>query len=98
MSEDEGYIVIPNPSNPNLPVRAKLLKYKKTKGEDFEYTLDNGTKVKLIIQVDNISRPIDPSTNLPAVNPSTGEPVLNVSWGIRVKTIYSEKALNEVRR
>jgi hypothetical protein len=37
MSDDEGYIIVPNPNNPNVPIRAKLLTYKKTKGQDFEY-------------------------------------------------------------
>jgi hypothetical protein len=96
-AEEDGYIMIPNPSNPSQAIRAKLLKYDKIKGEDHEYRLKDGTRIKLILEVDTISRPMDPQTDYPAVNPATGEPLINISWGVRVKTIYSEEALNKFR-
>jgi hypothetical protein len=96
-ADEDEYIVIPDPNNPSESIRAKLLKYEKIKGEDHEYRLNDKTKIKLILDVDSISRPIDPKTNKPAVNPTTGEPVINISWGVRVRTIYSEAALNEYK-
>ena len=100
MSSDEGgYIMVPNPNNPNQSVMAKVLEYDKVSGEDYEYKLRaDGTRIKLTLDVDTISRIIDPSTNKPAINPKTGEPLFNITWGLRVRTIYSEQALNESRR
>ncbi len=94
-SNNDSYIIIRNPNNPNQHVRAKLLRHQKIRGEDHEYELEDGTRIRLILDVDNISRPIDPETNRPAINPTTGEPVINISWGFRVMTVYSERALRE---
>lgn len=96
-TDEQGYIIINDPLNPNRNVRSKLLKYDITKGEDYELRLEDGSKIILNVQIDSISRPIDPQTNNPSVNPITGEPVYHVRWGMRVNTIYSEKALNEAR-
>jgi hypothetical protein len=96
-SDDEGYIVVTDPINPNHTVRAKLLKYEKVGGQDYEYKLPDGTRIRLIIDVDTISRVMDPKTNQPAVNPKTREPIYSISWGVRVRTIYSEDALNQTR-
>jgi len=98
MSSDDGYIMVPNPNNPNQSVRARLLEYDRVSGQDYEYKLRvDGTKIRLILDVDTISRIIDPITNRPAINPRTGEPMYNISWAVRVRTIYSEQALNETR-
>jgi hypothetical protein len=65
-SGDDGYIMVPNPNNPNQSVRAKLLEYDKVSGQDYEYKLRvDGTKIRLILDVDTISRIIDPITNRP---------------------------------
>lgn len=90
-SNDEGFIIIRDPNN--RPVKAKVLKYRKVKGEDYEYQLEDGTKIKLIIEVNHISKPVDPKTGDFIVNTTTGEPVIHVDWGIRLMTIYSESAL-----
>lgn len=97
-SEDEGYILVPNPNNPNQPIKAKLLRFRPTRGEEYEYTLDDGTRIRLVVDVESIFRPIDPKTGKPAVNPKTGEPQININWGVRVMTIYSEAALREIER
>ena len=69
-SDEDGYIIVPNPNNPNQPVRAKLLEFDKVSGQDYEYKLRvDGTKIRLALDVDTISRIIDPVTNRPAVNP-----------------------------
>lgn len=94
-SDEEGYVVQRDPSNPNRTVRAKLLRYEKISGEDHEYRLQDGTRIRLVVDVENITRLIDPTTNQPAINPVTGEPVINISWGLRINTIYSERALRE---
>lgn len=83
--------------NPDNKVKVKLLKYEKTRGEDFEYQLKDGTKIQLKFDVNSIYRPIDESTGKPAVNSKTGEPVITINWGVRVNTIYSEKALSEFK-
>ena len=95
-SDDEGYIVSPNPSNPSQPIKSKVLRFKKIKGEDYEYVLDDGTKIKLIIDMTNITRPIDPNTKKLSRNPLTKEPIINITWGVRVMTTYSEKALEKI--
>jgi hypothetical protein len=91
---DEGYIIIPNPINPTQRVRAKVLDYQKIQGEDHIYRLNDGTRIKLVVEVDTISRPIDPESGKPVVNPATGEPVININWGVRVMTMYSAQALD----
>jgi hypothetical protein len=82
-SDEDGYIIVPNPNNPNQNVRAKLLDFDKVSGQDYEYKLRvDGTKIRLVLDVDTISRIIDPVTNRPAVNPKTREPVFNISWAV----------------
>jgi hypothetical protein len=95
-SAEEGYIVLPNPNDPSQLVKAKLLKFKKTSGNDHEYTLDDGTRIRLVVDVENIYRPLDPNTGKLAANPKTGEPQININWGMRIMTIYSEKGLREI--
>ena len=58
-SDEEGYIMVPNPSNPTQSVRAKLLRYEKVAGENYEYKLPDGTKIQLITDVDTISRVVN---------------------------------------
>lgn len=94
---DEGYIIVPNPLNPTQRLKAKVLDYQKIKGEDHLYRLEDGTKIKLVIEVDTISRPIDPETGKTVFNPTTGEPVININWGVRVMTMYSAQALDEFK-
>lgn len=96
-SDNAGYIMVLNPNNPNQVTRAKLLNYEKVSGKDHEFRLPDGTRIQLILDVDTISRILDPETNRPSVNPKTGEPMYNISWGVRVRTIYSEEALNQSR-
>jgi hypothetical protein len=69
-----------------IQVRALELNYlyEKVAGEDDEYKLPDGTKIQLIMDVDTISRIIDPMTNRPAVNPRTGEPMYNISLATHV--------------
>jgi hypothetical protein len=101
VSRDEEFIVVPNPNDPNRPIRAKLLRYHQTRGQENEYneyTLEDGTRIRLFIDVESIYRPFDPVTGNLAVNPKTGEPQININWGVRIMTVYSEKALREIER
>jgi hypothetical protein len=59
--------------------------------------LPDGSTITLNVQIESISRPIEPQTGKPFVNPTTHEPVYNIRWGMRVNTTYSEAALNEAR-
>jgi hypothetical protein len=49
MSSDEAeYIMVPNPNNPSQRIKARLLAWEKTSGEDYEFKLKDGTRIKLI--------------------------------------------------
>jgi hypothetical protein len=96
-AKEQGYIVVNDPFNPNRMVRARLLEYQTIRGEDYLLRLRDGSTITLNVQIESVSRPIEPQTGKPLVNPITREPVYHVRWGMRVNTTYSEAALNEAR-
>lgn len=93
--DTEGYTVLQHPFRPGEIIRAKVLKFKTVKEDWNEYELDDGTRVRIKMEVNLIAAPIEPTTGSPLMNPQTGEPVINANWTVRFVTQFSEEALKK---
>lgn len=96
MQDDaEGFTLLQNPFKPGEIIRAKILKPKTAKEHWNEYELDDGTRVRIKMEVNLIAAPIDPTTGAWMQNPQTGEPVIHANWSVRFVTQFSENALKK---
>ena len=92
-AESEGFTLLQNPFKQGQIIRAKILRPKTTKEHWNEYELDDGTKVRIKMEVNLIAAPLDPATGAPLQNPQSGEPVIHANWTVRIVTQFSEAAL-----
>ena len=97
MSAEERFVIVPHPRDPTKRVKAKVVKFKVLKEDWNEYELENGTLIRVILNVNHISMPIDPETGEFIKNPETGEPIYNLNWNVRIVTLYPKKILEEER-
>ena len=89
----EGFTLLQNPFKQGQIIKAKILKTKTAKEHWNEYELDDGTKVRIKMEMNLIAAPLDQATGVPLQNPQTGEPVIHLNWTVRIVTQFSEAAL-----
>jgi hypothetical protein len=94
----EGFTLLQNPFKPGEIIRAKILRTKTAKEHWNEYELDDGTMVRIKMEVNVIAEPVDPTTGGPLQNPQTGEPVIHANWTVRIVTQFSDAAIKKYSR
>lgn len=95
-SEEDIYVIIPHPRNPAIKVKGKLVKIVRKEEGWNEYELENGTIIRIALNVNHIAIPIDPETNDIITNPDTGEPIYNANWNVRIVALFKESALERI--
>ena len=96
MAQDaDSYTVLQHPFRPGEIIRAKVLKSRTIKEDWNEYELEDGTRVRIKMEVNLFAAPIDPTTGAPLVNPQSGEPVIHANWTVRMVTQFSGETIKK---